>query len=105
MTDSQISLSVPHDVAMKIAHEQMERWQEALALMAAEWGHAMNAVDESAPEDPAEALRELADDLEADAHEFDVTESREGSVVTGLGRAVGKARERAKQIDGKGEHP
>lgn len=54
-------------------------------------------------EDPADALRAFADDLEADAQEFDVTEPHESGVATGLGRAVGKAKERAKQMEGDGE--
>jgi hypothetical protein len=57
----------------------------------------------TASEDPAEVLREFAADLEADAQEFDPTEPHEGGVATGLGRAVGKARERAKQIEGEVE--
>jgi hypothetical protein len=62
-------------------------------------GVIMNPPEEAAPEDPAETLRAFADDLEADAREFDVTEPHEGGVATGLGRAVGKARQRAEQIE------
>jgi hypothetical protein len=51
------------------------------------------------PEDPAEALRDLASDLEADASEFNSTEPTEAGVQTGLGRAVGKARARAEQLE------
>lgn len=51
------------------------------------------------PEDPAETLRAFADDLEADAQEFDATEPHEGGVTAGLGRAVGKARQRAEQME------
>jgi hypothetical protein len=49
--------------------------------------------------DPSDALRSLADDLEADAQEFDPTEPTEAGVRTGLGRAVGKARARAEQLE------
>jgi len=50
-------------------------------------------------DDAAAELRRLADDLEADAGEFDPTHDHEGGVQTGLGRAVGKARERAARLD------
>lgn len=49
--------------------------------------------------DPADALRGLADDLEAEALDADATDDREAGVVEGLGRAVGKARERAGRLD------
>ena len=50
--------------------------------------------------DPADALRELAADLEADAAGFEVTDPVEGGVVTGLGRAAGRAKARAEELDG-----
>jgi len=50
-------------------------------------------------DDDAEALRSLADDLEADAQEFDPAEPAEAGVQTGLGRAAGKARSRAEQLE------
>jgi nucleoside 2-deoxyribosyltransferase len=45
--------------------------------------------------DDADALRFLADDLEADAQEVDPGTPVEGGFVEGLGRAAGKARARA----------
>jgi hypothetical protein len=47
--------------------------------------------------DPADALRSLAADLEADAQEFDPDTPAEGGLVEGLGRAAGKARARAEE--------
>jgi hypothetical protein len=49
--------------------------------------------------DPADALRSLADDLEADAQEFDPDTPAEGGLVEGLGRAAGRARKRAEQLE------
>lgn len=43
--------------------------------------------------DPADALRFLAAALDEDAAELKVTHPHEGGMVTGLGRAAGKARE------------
>jgi hypothetical protein len=45
--------------------------------------------------DDADALRQLAADLESDAQEFDPGTPVEGGLVEGLGRAAGKARARA----------
>jgi hypothetical protein len=49
--------------------------------------------------DDAAALRQLADDLESDAQEFDPDTPAEAGVQTGLGRAAGKARARAEQLE------
>jgi len=55
------------------------------------------------PTDPADALHRLADDLEAEALDGDPTDDREAGVFEGLGRAVGKARERAERLDPEAE--
>lgn len=56
------------------------------------------------PKDPAETLRVFADDLEDDAQQFDTTNPDDAGAATGLGRAVGKARERAKQMEDESGH-
>jgi hypothetical protein len=50
--------------------------------------------------DPSDALHQLADDLESDAQEFDPDTPVEGGLVEGLGRAAGRARKRAEQLEG-----
>ncbi len=47
----------------------------------------------------ADALHKLADDLAADAAEFDPTTDHESGVREGLGRAAGKAEARAKELE------
>lgn len=47
----------------------------------------------------SDALRSLADDLEADAQELNPTEPVEGGMQEGLGRAAGKAQERARRLE------
>jgi len=47
--------------------------------------------------DEADAPCDLAEDLEADAQEFDPGTPAEGGLAQGLGRAVARARTRAEQ--------
>jgi len=51
------------------------------------------------PHDAADVLRSLADELEADALELDVTTPAEGGLAQGLGRAVARARTRTEQLE------
>jgi hypothetical protein len=48
-------------------------------------------------DDPADALRELAEDIEQDALEFNPRTPHEQGIAEGLGRAVGRAKHRAAQ--------
>lgn len=49
--------------------------------------------------DPAGVLRAAAADLEADAQQLDPTTPAEGGMQEGLGRAVGRLRERAQRLE------
>ena len=49
--------------------------------------------------DPSDVLRDLAEDLKADAAEFDPTDDRGSAVKEGLGRAAGRAEARADELD------
>ena len=49
--------------------------------------------------DPAKELRKLADDLADDAQQLDPTDPAQGGLQQGLGRAAGKAQERARRLE------
>lgn len=49
---------------------------------------------------PADALRELATDIERDALDQDPETPVEQGLVEGLGRAAGRAKARAEELDG-----
>jgi hypothetical protein len=51
------------------------------------------------PHEDAQALRNLADDLTQDALKTAPATPQESGVTEGLGRAVGKAHERARQLE------
>ena len=49
--------------------------------------------------DQSNELHDLADDLAEDAQNYDPTEPVEAGVQEGLGRAAGKATERARRLE------